>query len=271
VYRALGPTVIVYAARVDNYPTDDRFGWVPELDFGVWVPAMAGRREEGQFRPERLVTWNPFLWVDDPLALLNGRLYFGFPKDLGWMSIEGDDPARRRFLLETQVIPVLGPKSAVLRRPLLSMRRQSAPPTARPAGVRRSARMRESLAMLRGAARELSWGDRLKLSSMLWGMRDRGLRLVFFKQMPDAADPHRAVYQGIIEADILIEGAAKHRRLPGRWEVDVHQWGSHRIADALGLEGRWDQGVVRCEALWAMRSVFAARAHAGSVTWEHRG
>ncbi|APR80588.1 cytoplasmic membrane protein [Minicystis rosea] len=266
-YRVLGPTIIVYAARVDNYPTDHRLGWVPELDFGVWVPAVAGSRREGRVRPERLVTWNPFIWVDDPLALLNGRLYFGFPKDLGWMTIEGDDPTRRRFGLDTLVIPELGASSRVERRPLLQM----GPGRADGPRVRRRDRVRESLSLLRESARELSWQDGIRLSSMFLGSMERGMRLVFFKQLPDSADPTRAVYQGIIETDILIEGTAKHQRLPGRYTVDVHQWGSHRLADALGLEGHWDGNVVRCEALWAMRSVFAARVHVGSVIWESRG
>lgn len=269
VYRVLGPTVIVYAARVDNFPTDDRVGWVPELDFGVWVPALAGSKIGGRFQPQRLVTWNPFLWVDDALALLNGRLYFGFPKDLGWMTIEGDDPARRRFSLETQVIPKMGPRSLMTRRPLLAMHPADCRATR---GLARGHRreVRESMALMRAAARELSLADGFKLSSMLVGMVERGLRLVFFKQMPDSVDPHRAVYQGIVETDILIQGAAKHQRLPGQWDVDVYSYDSHHISEALGLDGIRDGRVLRCDALWAMRSVFAARAHRGDVIWESR-
>ncbi|HLL54854.1 MAG TPA: NAD(P)-binding protein, partial [Myxococcaceae bacterium] len=66
-YRALAPLVVLYCASVDNYPLTDRVGWVPEIDFGVWVPLAAGREEGGVFRPERVVTYTPYIWVNSDL------------------------------------------------------------------------------------------------------------------------------------------------------------------------------------------------------------
>ena len=42
-YRPLGPFCVLYCSRVDNYPILNPLGWVPESDFGIWMPVVAGR------------------------------------------------------------------------------------------------------------------------------------------------------------------------------------------------------------------------------------
>jgi len=272
-YRVLAPVVVLYCASVNNHPLAQAGAWVPETDFGIWVPLAAGRGN-GVFRPERVVTYTPYIWVDNDIALSNGRMYYGFNKDLGTMAmpLHAEDPTS--FTLDTWVIPTLGPKQAVEHRRLIEVRRTD---KGREGALRELRRAGETMVRALGAiaglrdSPALAWMGGLELLRGVFNAEARGMKMVFLKQLPDAEDVRRACYQAIIEGEVRIVGDVETARLPGSWEVTVHTYDSHRIVETLGLSRVRDEGRAHVLAPLAQVSArFPARIDAGRVVWEQR-
>ncbi len=273
-YRPFAPVAVLYCASVVNHPLPEPVAWVPELDFGIWVPLVAGRENGGTFRPERVVTYTPYLWVDHPLALTNGREFYGFNKDLGTLVMprRAEDPPL--FTLDTWVIPTLGPKQPVEHRQLISARRTD---NGRQGPLRELWRAGETMARAFGAIAgsldnlALSWFGGLDVLRGVLDAEARGMKMVFLKQFPDAEDGRRACYQAIVEGDVRIVGDVEAAPLPGSWEITIHAYDSHRIVETLGLSISREAGRTRVLAPLAQGTArFPARIDPGRVVWEHR-
>jgi hypothetical protein len=272
-YRPFAPVAVLYCATVNNHPLSETGASVPETDFGIWVPLVAGR-EDGGFRPERVVTYTPYLWVDSNVALTNGQLYFGFNKDIGTMALprRAEDPPR--FTLDTWVIPSLGPRQRIEHRQLFSVERIG---DGREGPLRELQRAGRTMAQALGTIASL--GDSAALArfgglEVLRGMFDaemRGMKMVFLKQFPDVDDCRRACYQAIVESTVQIAGDVEAARLPGPWEVTIHTYDSHRIVETLGLASAREVGRSHVLAPLAQATArFPARIDPGQVVWEQR-
>lgn len=272
VYRPLAPLAILYCSRVDNYPIPDPYGWVPELDFGIWIPALACTRKGGALEPQRLVTFTPYIWVSSDVALTNGRSFYGFTKDLGFMQLPRDDADPAPFTLEAEVVPRFGPKSSSERRPLLSIARAEGSGALRPlgrAGMDLFGVLSEAaLQSVRGGT---SIADAMELArSMIRGPAG-GMRMVFLKQFPDAADPRRACYQAVVEADIQITTPVEGGLVGGAWEACIEQYDTHRIVDTLGLKPVRQRGTTSvCAPITQAFAKFGAVIGPGQIVCEAR-
>jgi uncharacterized protein with NAD-binding domain and iron-sulfur cluster len=273
VYRPLSSLAVLYCSRVHNYPIKEPFGWVPELDFGIWIPAIAGEMRGGVFRPDRLVTFTPYIWVSNDVALTNGRSFFGFTKDIGVMTMPARLEDASEFTLDTYVIPQFGPESAIEQRRLFTVQRMDGPP---PGGLQSWLKNGRELAQalvdtaqqLRHPDLAVGFSGGLDLARALWDA-PRGQRMVFLKQFPDVVDGSRACYQAVVEADIRITGEVTGALSPGRWEVTIDAYDSHRIVDSLGLitdlrDGRRSS----CTPLAQGFARFSACVDEGRVIWE---
>jgi uncharacterized protein with NAD-binding domain and iron-sulfur cluster len=272
-YRPFAPVAVLYCASVNNHPLSETGAWVPEADFGIWVPLVAGR-EDGVFRPERVVTYTPYIWVDNDTALTNGRLYFGFNKDLGTMAMphRAEDPPS--FTLDTWVIPTLGARQQLEHRRLISVRRTDDRHGGPLGELRRAggtmARALGAIAGLNDSAALARFGGLEVLRGML-DAEARGMKMVFLKQFPDAQDSRRACYQAIVEGAVRIVGGVEAARLPGSWEVTIHTYDSHRLVETLGLSSVREEGRSHVLAPLAQATArFPARIDAGQVVWEQR-
>jgi uncharacterized protein with NAD-binding domain and iron-sulfur cluster len=269
VYRPLAPLAVLYFAHVDNYPVPDPLGYVPELDFGLWVPALGGRLVGGRFVADRVVTFTPYLWVSNDLALTNGRSVFGFYKDLGTrMTMPDEGDPGRPYAVDAWVLPRLGRGAPTEQRPLISVRHEARP---------------ERLPALNGLGHLLGTmaaavADRpdaeAPLSSLRTGLllaqaAPRGQRMVFLKQLPDAVDARRACYQAVVESDIRFTSEPEASLLRGRFEVEMHEYDSHHVVRTLGLAA--DRVVGRTHHLTPLaagRARFGARVENPAVLWE---
>lgn len=252
-YRAAAPWVVLYCAEVDNYPVVESLGWVPELDFGFWVPAWAGRAGE-PFVADRLVTFTPYIWVDNGTALIGGREVFGFAKQLGRMRLPAAG-GPLEWALSSQVVERFGRASRAEERPILAVRQIEGHPTG-------------PLTAIKDA---LAGGLGLPNPEVLARMAMGGQRMVFVKQTPDALDPSRACYQALLEADCRFTGQVSGGLLPGRFAVTLHAYDSLRIASILGLVAHSTDGPTAViHPLVQGRASFSARIDAAEILWEHR-
>jgi len=273
-YRPFAPVVVLYCASVINHPLPEPVAWVPELDFGIWVPLVAGRETGGGFRPERVVTYTPYIWVDTPLAFTGGQLFYGFNKELGTLVMPRRAEDAPVFAVDTWVIPSLGPKQPVEHRQLIAARRTD---TGREGPLRVLRGVSETMAQALGALAgvrdnpALAWFGGLDVLRGVLDSQTRGMKMVFLKQFPDAEDGRRACYQAIVESDVRIVGDVEAALLPGSWEVTIHAYDSHRIVEMLGLSIAREAGRSRVLTPLAQGTArFPARIDPGRVVWEAR-
>jgi hypothetical protein len=88
-FLALAPCVIltyISIARSFSLTQDaSQAGYYIENDLMCWVVVAQLRR--GGILPERVGLYAPFVWVDQPAAVIEGREGFGYPKGFGTISI----------------------------------------------------------------------------------------------------------------------------------------------------------------------------------------
>lgn len=248
-YEPLGPFCVLYCSHVDNYPQSNPIGWVPEKDFGIWVPVVAGRGHGPLFVAERVVTYTPYIWVDNGVALIGGRTVFGFAKQLGSMRLPESPGENAEYSLDTMVVPRYGVNSRAEDKRVLTVRRRDQDLLGELSDTWRSGKnLLDAFGDALDAARH--GGAKLPVPSwsfvrqMLDDVAHAGMRMVFLKQFPDAFDGSRACYQAIVESDLPILGQVKGGHLAGDWEAEIRRYDSHRIVENLGLRPRTDDGEV---------------------------
>lgn len=249
-YVPLGPFATLYCSHVDNYPQVNPIGWVPEKDFGIWVPLVAGRGEGRHFVPERIVTYTPYIWVDSGAALIGGRTVFGFAKQMADMVLPQNPGERADYSLDTLVVEKYAPDARAENKRLLTIRRRDEDVLGELRDAWRSGQnLLEAFGeRLEGvlAGRQLpvpSWAFARDLIHSVVGDSGRpSMRMVFLKQFPDAHDGERACYQAIVEAELPIVSSVQGGYLHGDWEVEIRRYDSHQLVDTLGLKPRTRSG-----------------------------
>lgn len=278
-YRPLAPFVVLYSSKVDNFPVPDPIGWVPETDCGIWVPLVAGEMRNGSFHADRVVFYTPYIWVSNDVALLNGRLYFGFKKDLGVMRFPESLQDANSFTLDTLVLPRHHPTQCIEQRRVWEINRVDGRERTNAweqmrAWMDQSRQgMQLTLRSLQGLghARQDGWEMGLDFAAQLTSDMRRGMRKVFLKQMPDVVDGRKACYQAIVEAEVEVTGNLQLQPLPGNWSCQFTRYASHRIADTLGLVvDRRNGDVTYHSPLVAGWASFDARVGGGNVIHEFR-
>lgn len=270
VYRPFAPFVMFYASAMDVRSTVDDIGACAEKDFGFWVPVLAGHIEGAEFKAERFVTFTPYIWVDTSVPLVGGRTVFGFPKNLGALNMPASvsDPAV--FSVSTQVLPVYGPNSRVVERPLIECHK-------------RDAGLWEELKQIwLGGENILEAIEEIlkrqgpgrfpvpTVELLMQFLRDLGkeLPMVYLKQFPDVTDVRKACYQAICEGPISITSGIKGGWLPGEYGVTIHNYESHQIVKNLGLKyADRDGEKFLCKSIVHGWVEFEAVLQTGKVLW----
>ncbi len=257
-YEAVGDKVFLSFAEIGQArgagKQGGRDGYVGEIDTTIWL--MARRLDDGLFA----LRWIPvYLFVDSGTAQATGREVWGFPKQLGEFDFTPQKPDRaapRTFDVKALVVETFAPGSKASWHPIFE---------ARPLDVRGGGHGGGVLATLEAFAEKavsrLTDGFAsiaLKLQETLGG---GGMVMAMLKQFPDAADPTRACYQGIIEAHAVINGFRGSGLTDNHYEVRVTSYASHPFLDELGISADWqDVG----QGVWMD---FDFEQHLGAEIW----
>jgi uncharacterized protein with NAD-binding domain and iron-sulfur cluster len=273
VYRPIGPFVVLYASYLLNYPQGNPIGYVPERDYGIWLPVFGGKEIGPVFVPERVLTYSPYIWVDNGLALIGGRTVYGFAKEMGEMTFPKDPKSATSFSLKTQVLPRYGQNQPVETRQLIEVQRKDLSIFEELRGLWEGAEsvldaFGESVERLLLGHAEVPVPSFKTIRELIENMTF-GMRMVFLKQTPDAPDAKCACYQAIVETDIPITGGLKGGWLPGDYSVDIYRYESHQIVKTLGLypvrSDEHKDTVVPLAHGWAK---FQAVVQNGTIIWE---
>jgi hypothetical protein len=83
-FQVFSPFVMLTFTKVQRaystWPSDQAKGWGEETDIITWV--MVGQIKKGETGISRVFFYPCHIWVDDGMAMINGRELFGYPKYL---------------------------------------------------------------------------------------------------------------------------------------------------------------------------------------------
>ncbi|MCA9670087.1 MAG: NAD(P)-binding protein [Myxococcales bacterium] len=285
IYRPLAPMCVCYASRLVNKPTAAPVADIAEIDFGFWVPLVAGRDLGGLFVPERVVTYTPYIWVDSGLALYGGRSVFGFPKALGYeMTMPGaaGEVAEMSFSA-LQVRNFAAPQARGEVLPTLQITRTDHDLWEELEGVWQAGAnlldaARDKVLGVIGGEDELALPTWDSIKQLAAETRDGGMRMVFLKQFRDAVQDDSACYQAVLEAPFpIVEGSFSGGWLPGDFDIKIYRYDSLKVVENLGLRVGPEQRDAGEGLVWQVARPFAqgwakfrSCASCGEIVWERR-
>ncbi len=232
-FQVLSPYVLLTFTRVQHanseYPSDFNKGWIQETDIITWI--MVGQMN-AQNKLDRVFFYPFHIWVNDTMALINGRELFGYPKyDCQYTMPEpGSDPLG--CTLNVKAFQPFSSSTEIAWMPLLEV---AALHTNRPHRPVKDflELIKEMLEVLKTLPNFLDisvvgWAD---LVSMLLVPR---IDQIFLKQFPDSSGK-KAVYQAILAAPANIDKIHSVKLLGYDYQVTLHDVASFPLAESLGL------------------------------------
>lgn len=236
-FQVLSPFVMLTFTKVGHaqsaWPSDRTKGWGVEIDIVTWV--MVGRVNAGENGVSEVFMYPCHIWVDDTMALINGRELFGYPKYACDYTMPADGEPATRFTLAAKGFQPFSPDTQLAMHPLLEL--QAADTNGRPA------RELEGLAEFIEQAIELmaanlpaffeldraGWED---VAGMVRGMQ---VEQIFLKQFPDAAGL-KAVYQALVAAPAKVTAVRRVQLLGDEFTCTLHPFDSFPLDRTLGLK-----------------------------------
>lgn len=253
IYRPAGNVVLFmfnHAAALSCLDLAyQHMGWSPETEMAVMVPTVAVRRAGGVEVADHLAWFTPYIFVDNPAALIWGRETHGFPKELGWFSFPPTPAVAHRFTLDAFALRRFSPHSRMSRLRLLEVERlpesdSNGPPhgslraaadllaEAWPTMAHTASAIRQALAT---EPPVVVPGVRLA-QSLLADFGRWDLPMVFLRQVYDAANGEYAAYQAIMEAMMQITSFRGAHALKGDYQLRLFPCDSHPLHEDLGIE-----------------------------------
>lgn len=244
-YRPIGPFLTFVAAPIRQIAATGPHAWMPEKDFGFWIPVVAGRQVGGQFFVERPAFFIPYLWVDNYLPQQSGREVFGYEKGVGILQNPDAPDDAATFSIDAFVAPQYGapgdPQTRWQWQRLLTAERRGG------GKIGNLVREFETLAALGEAVIEQVVKafqthhfdlPTLQLLKAIWDDATQlNVPMVYLKQFRDVANGKNACYQAIVESmnQIQPSGGFQAGFLDGFWELTINQFASVSLIDHLGL------------------------------------
>ena len=235
-FRAFGRCVMMtfthIARMASQQPPYATCGTVSETEVAIWIPV----RPEGSAGLPLLVWWAPYMLVDNPLAVTQGRELYGFPKEQGRFNQfrnVGDHPAELSVRAQAVERFSLTPQPHAAWRELLSV--TGTPQAAEQGGWTNHSDAVHHLNRSLARHQLLTPGDLGAVAgraATLWP--PHGTQL-FLKQFPDVTDGSRACYQAVVRAESTVSGFRGGWFLGDDYTLTVHPCDSHPLFGDLGL------------------------------------
>lgn len=240
----VGYVALVFADIASTYSTDPRYhgrGTMRERDVSFWVPVHT----DAPGLPA-LSWFQPYIWVDNGIAMAAGREVYGFPKEVGILTLPEAGVPPLEFAVETTVVkrfgrpPQVGAKGprAELARVVSVSRCTAGSDEPRPLCA-------SAFDALHGLLRISPSGYRPRLVD--WFLRElqAAVPLLFLKQVRDIVAGQRACYQALALANSVPTAVRGAAILEGSYDVTVRGFASHPIVRDLGLGGDDELATIR--------------------------
>lgn len=232
-FKAISPYVLLTFTRVNHansaVAVDQAKGWITEIDIVTWI-MVGAMDEEGELA--HIYYYPAHIFVDDAMALINGRELFGYPKYLCEYEIPAADADPLRCSVSAKGFHPFSPETKIAMHPLLEVN------ATQKTGIEKPV---DSLFDLIEQAIELflSIPDFFNLDAAGWDdivslLRNPRIDQIFLKQFPDSAGL-KAVYQAILAAPATIEKIHGGKLLGYEYECVLHAFDSFPLHETLGL------------------------------------
>lgn len=203
-----------------------------ERELAIWI--MLGKREKpGSDRIVSIAGFNPFLVVNNPLAVIDGRTIYGYEKQYGLVTFPDEDgDGSEKFIVKAWGGENLDVEWEY--RPVVTLTPKG--PKRGPGRVWND--VKGLIHLLKDGVGGLNfdihptWSLAKDIAHDIW---TETLPQVFLKQFRDIHDPTRAVYQAITEAPVKFSNV-KGITIDRPFEMRIDDLYNTAIAETLGLE-----------------------------------
>lgn len=241
-YRAVLDNVALVLANIGQVrstdPRDSTRGWVSEVDVCWWI--LAAAEKDGKL--DHLVWYIPYIWVDSPYTMVNGRESFGFPKSFATSRIpKSETDLNGTFFADALVLPEFTPQTEVQSKRILELTLGPHDPVTEIVdGIEAFVKVLEHVF-------KHTISDAVLAAEMLAEALSGKMPVVYLKQFRDIVDPTAACYQAIIESNTTVHGFHGAGLLPFGFNVKTFPMASVDVAKHLGFDNS-----TRVEiAMWA--------------------
>ena len=228
-FKALSPYVLITFTRVNHAdsaaPVDHAKGWITEIDIVTWI-MVGAMDDEGELA--HIYYYPAHIFVDDAMALINGRELFGYPKYLCEYEID-----ERRCALSAKGFHPFSPETRIAMHPLLEVNATQATDGERE--VSSIADIIEQAITLFLSIPDFFNMDVAGWEDIISLLRNPRIDQIFLKQFPDSAGL-KAVYQAILAAPASIEKIHSGKVLGSEYEAVLHAFDSFPLNQTLGLK-----------------------------------
>jgi len=230
-YQALLGHVALVLANIPEVrstdPRDSQRGFISEVDVCWWILTAAMKGD----RIDHLAWYIPYIWVNTPYTMVNGRESFGFPKSFAEPRIplspaDIDGP----FYANADVLPTYSEATAVARKRILTVER---------AQTDLVEEVKDGIEAFAHVLRQIvghSIEDLELAAQIVKDVLSAKMPVVYLKQFRDVVDPTAACYQAIIESNTTVHGFHGAGLLPLGYRVSTVPMASVDVAKHLGFD-----------------------------------
>jgi uncharacterized protein with NAD-binding domain and iron-sulfur cluster len=223
----LSDLVIVSFGKIDKIrPQTAPFasmGYATEQNAAIWVPVAVFSREDGRTKSVHLAWFLPYMWVDNPLSLVDGREIYGYAKQWGWINLPSPDSAS--FALDA-FGNNFGSENQLIQKPLLRVychdEKTKQAPVAR------------SVENLRSALDRMSENTAPEFGQFLLDSLHLNIPQIFLKEIRSVSNGSEAELMQITMASATLKQVRKLEFL-GTHSLVVYPLDSHPLAAQIGL------------------------------------
>ena len=233
-FKVLSPYVLTSFTRVDkaysDCPEDREKGWIKETDIVTWI--MVGKQNSADSDDISHVYFHPLhIFVDDAMALINGRELFGYSKYMCEYEMPMPDQPLTKLSLSAKSFKVFSPETELAMHPLLK--------------VNCEAKEEDQLSTTEAIAK--TWQlfkdqtdfipdlNRLGEDQLFSLLFKPAIDQVFLKQLPDSSGD-KAVYQAITASPAKINKVHSVSLLDNDLIATVFDNASFPFKESLGVE-----------------------------------
>lgn len=219
-------------------PRDSQRGFIAETDVCFWVLTAAYVGD----RIDHIAWFIPYIWVDSPYTMANGREVFGFPKSFANAVMPKDPTDPGPFSAQGLVLRTYSPETEVASLPLFTLGRdpESTLNDLETFGPDDRVKAFTAIAKKISDVGEPLCGDWKFILSLIEDMLGKHLPVVYLKQFRDCVDPTAACYQAIIESNSTIQSFSGGGFLPLGWHMKLFPYASVDMGKHLGIENDVD-------------------------------
>jgi len=233
-FKALSPYVLLTFTRVNHadsaVPVDHAKGWIREVDIVTWI--MVGAMDEAG-KLAHIYSYPAHIFVDDAMALINGRELFGYPKYLCDYAIPAAGSEPLRCAVSAKGFQPFGPETELAMHPLLEITATAKTGADRP--VKDVLDLVEQAIELFLSIPDFFNLDATGVEDIVSLLRQPRIDQIFLKQFPDSAGI-KAVYQALLAAPATIQKIHGAALLGYEYECLLHRFDSFPLDQTLGLQ-----------------------------------